>query len=150
MVPSEGTRTGFWYHAMLTIHVAFFFGFSTAAVVPARNNGGCGLPHDFIGTTKQFNINSSNLLRDYRIHLPNSYNPKIATPLILSYHGATETAEFHEDQTQLSNEDYNANMIAVYPQGVHVSEGMHFRAPFTQLSTVFMWTFQMRSPTILE
>ena len=117
---SERARTCPWYYVMLTIHVALAFGFSTAAAFPARNNGGCGLSHDFIGTTKQFSINSSDLLRHYRIHLPNSYHSKIATPLILSYHGAGETAEIHEDQTQLSNEEYNANMIAVYPQGDHV------------------------------
>lgn len=126
MLFSKGTRTGLWYRALLLGNFsALAFGFSTATAFPTWNdNGGCGKSHDFAGSTKQFSINSSGLERHYRIHLPSSYDRGMATPLILSYHGAGETAGFHENQTQFSNEEYNPSMIAVYPQGDHVSRWM--------------------------
>ena len=128
---STGTRAVRWYYASLGTCLALSFGFSAAAAFSVRDSGGCGQSHDFVGTTKQFSISSGGLERQYRIHLPSSYDPNIATPLILSYHGATETAEFHENQTQFSNEDYNPSMIAVYPQGDRVSQSMRLVSPFT-------------------
>jgi poly(3-hydroxybutyrate) depolymerase len=43
-----------------------------------------------------------------------------AIPLIFSFHGRTKTAESQEQLSQFSNEAWNPDAIAVYPQGLDV------------------------------
>ena len=97
-----------------------------SATIVSRGSAGCGKPHKADGKTRSFTIDStccSNVTptRNYHIHLPTNYNPNSPTALIVSYHGAGETVDEHEKESQLSNESYNPDMIVVYPEGVNVS-----------------------------
>lgn len=58
--------------------------------------------------------------RSYKIHVPSNYDGHIPVPLIFSFHGRTKTAEIQEKLSQFSNEEWNPNAIAIYPQGVKV------------------------------
>lgn len=114
--------------ALFLVSTAFLTGSSVvdSATIAGRCNAGCGKPRKADGKTRSFTINStccSNITptRNYDIHLPTNYNPNNPTALILSYHGAGETTEDQERQSQLSNESYNPDMIVVYPEGFNVS-----------------------------
>ena len=71
--------------------------------------------------------------RTYRIHLPPSYNDDCSislSPLSISYHGNGENAAAQERISQLSNDSWNKDMIAVYPQGTNdISHGCCPRYP---------------------
>lgn len=56
--------------------------------------------------------------RHYLIHIPSNYEKSTPVPLIFSFHGRTKTAEEQEGLSQFSNENFNPNAIAVYPQGI--------------------------------
>ncbi|RDL31362.1 putative poly(3-hydroxybutyrate) depolymerase [Venustampulla echinocandica] len=56
--------------------------------------------------------------RIYRIHIPSNYTKDTPVPLIFSFHGHGDTAKHQEDLSQFSNESFNPNAIAVYPQGL--------------------------------
>ena len=59
--------------------------------------------------------------RTYLIHIPSTYNINTPVPLIFSFHGGGKTSAEQEELSQFSNEDFNPNGIAVYPQGIDVS-----------------------------
>jgi poly(3-hydroxybutyrate) depolymerase len=56
--------------------------------------------------------------RKYRLHLPADYDGTKKLPLILSFHGRTQDAEYQEELSQFSNASYGFDGISVYPQGV--------------------------------
>lgn len=58
--------------------------------------------------------------RSYIIHIPSNYDKSKAVPLIFSFHGRHKTAGGQEALSQFSNEDWNPDAIAVYPQGINV------------------------------
>jgi len=58
--------------------------------------------------------------RTYNIHIPASYNVNNAAPLIMAFHGRTETASTIEQYSGFSSESWNPFGIVVYPQGVSV------------------------------
>jgi poly(3-hydroxybutyrate) depolymerase len=58
--------------------------------------------------------------REYRIHVPSKYDKDTAAPLIFSFHGHSKDACKQEKLSQFSNEDWNPDAIAVYPQGLKV------------------------------
>lgn len=91
----------------------------------ASSTAGCGtdLSKGFKagGNTKTIDIHSSGDKRSYNIYIPENYNISIPAPLILSYHGGSQDAEEQEELSQLSNSDFNTDAIAVYPQGINVS-----------------------------
>ena len=87
---------------------------------------GCGKVHDPYqdGESRDYSIFSSGGggNRDFSIHLPVDYDPNTTYPLMISYHGGTETKEVQESITQFSNNTVNPGMIAVYPQGIKVGD----------------------------
>ncbi|PSN70931.1 alpha/beta-hydrolase [Corynespora cassiicola Philippines] len=60
--------------------------------------------------------------REYRIHVPKSYQTGTPVPLILSYHGRTQDMKYQQQLSQFSNSSYGFEGIAVYPQGVRGSD----------------------------
>lgn len=56
------------------------------------------------------------------LSIPPNYYPGIPTPVILSYHGGTKTAEDQLELDQLTNPEFNTDAIVVYPQGIDVSQ----------------------------
>lgn len=99
---------------------------STAAAV---RSGGCGkdLPSTQTpGKSHSETITQSNgTPRSYLIHIPSNYDKDTAVPLYFSFHGNGGTAKGQESLSQFSNEDFNPDGIAVYPQGVSVSISLH-------------------------
>lgn len=60
--------------------------------------------------------------REYRLHIPASYNEKSPIPLIFSFHGRGKDGKFQEALSQFSNASYGFEGIVVYPEGVPVCE----------------------------
>ncbi|KAI9925719.1 hypothetical protein ASPWEDRAFT_42377 [Aspergillus wentii DTO 134E9] len=61
---------------------------------------------------------SDGTARKYIIHIPSNYDQDKPVPVIFSFHGRTKTAEEQQGLSQFSNEDWNPDAIAVYPQGL--------------------------------
>lgn len=92
-----------------------------------HTNGGCGkaIPSDVeLGVSANHQIDSKSTgpttQRDYRLHVPESYDKDVAVPLIFSFHGRTRTAEYQESISQFSNSSFGFEGISVYPQGLKV------------------------------
>lgn len=100
--------------------LALVSGTDAAAVCP-RASKGCGQSHTFVGESREFTFESDGINRTYRIHLPKSYDKDHSQPLFLFYHGKGGQPKDIEYGTQLSTEEVNPNMVAVYPAGVNVS-----------------------------
>ena len=64
---------------------------------------------------------SDGTARTYLIHVPSNYDVNKAVPLIFSFHGRTKNSSEQEVLSQFSNEEWNPDGIAVYPQGIDVS-----------------------------
>jgi polyhydroxybutyrate depolymerase len=56
--------------------------------------------------------------RQYRLHVPSSYQPVKPVPLVLGFHGAGSTGGEFEAYSGLSALANQAGFIAVYPQGL--------------------------------
>jgi poly(3-hydroxybutyrate) depolymerase len=61
--------------------------------------------------------------RTYLVHIPSNYDKNKAVPLIFSFHGHGKTSKGQETLSQFSNESWNPNGIAVYPQGTLNDDG---------------------------
>lgn len=96
-------------------------GQGSALAIQRRASAGCGTPHKFPGESREFSFESSGGTRTYRIHLPSTYDPNNARPLLIAYHGSGGNPADFEAETQLSDESINSEMITVYPAGVDVS-----------------------------
>ncbi|KAJ5247226.1 hypothetical protein N7468_002209 [Penicillium chermesinum] len=73
------------------------------------------------GQVSNVSITSGGLQRSYLLAIPPIYHPDFPTPLIVSYHGGTQTAEDQLELDQLTNPEFNERVIVVYPQGIDVS-----------------------------
>jgi poly(3-hydroxybutyrate) depolymerase len=58
--------------------------------------------------------------RTYLVHIPSNYDKNTPVSLIFSFHGRGKKSSEQEGLSQFSNETWNPNAIAVYPQGIHV------------------------------
>ncbi|MCJ1390933.1 hypothetical protein MMC18_003794 [Xylographa bjoerkii] len=72
------------------------------------------------GSTTGHTIQSNGKARHYLLHFPIQYKASEPAPLILSFHGNGHDAHYQESLSQFSNDSYNVNSIAVYPQGLNV------------------------------
>lgn len=100
---------------------------STLTTALAASSAGCGkdLPAAQSppgGASHQTDFTQSDgTARTYLIHIPSHYEKNTPVPLILAFHGRGKNSSEMEQLSQFSNEDFNTNGIAVYPQGLHVS-----------------------------
>lgn len=96
---------------------------ASASVITARQEAspGCGIEKDFIGSTREFSIQSGGLTRTFRVHLPEGHAVNVASPMVVAYHGQGQQSAGFEDLSRLGTEALNPDMIAVIPQGVDVS-----------------------------
>ncbi|THY45685.1 hypothetical protein D6C98_07739 [Aureobasidium pullulans] len=93
--------------------------------VPVTGNGrassGCGAPLlpgvQLGGTSTTFQITSKGQVRSFNVHVPTSYKNNMAVPLIVAYHGRSNTQLSVESDSRLSSETWNPFAIAVYPLG---------------------------------
>ncbi|RDA87271.1 hypothetical protein CP532_1328 [Ophiocordyceps camponoti-leonardi (nom. inval.)] len=106
------------------------------------NTPGCGKPHPFAGSTRNFTLRSGGRSRDYLVHLPRSYRPDATTPLLLAFHGASNNPARFERQTRFSDEDVNPHMIVVYPAGPsYATAGVDDKAFTTELIEDLLRTY---------
>ena len=126
MVSSNSFKAYASYGLTIAGHMLPIFGKNSVT----QNITGCGTPHIVDGVSRNFSISSNGVKRDYRLHLPSTYNPNISAPLVISYHGHGKDMVEQETLSQFSNDAINPNMIAVYPQGLKgtVSSALLFLA----------------------
>jgi polyhydroxybutyrate depolymerase len=78
------------------------------------------------GTSVQ-EIESSGQTRQYRVHVPPSYQAGTPMPLVLNLHGLNETAAQQEALSGMSTKADSAGFIVVYPEGIdqtwHIGPG---------------------------
>jgi polyhydroxybutyrate depolymerase len=63
-------------------------------------------------------LTSGTQVRQYRLHIPRSYQSGQPIPLVLGFHGAGSTGAEFESYSGLSTLSDQAGFIAVYPQGL--------------------------------
>lgn len=118
--------SSFRFGVSVTMHLPtslLLSGAITLGFAAAERSAGCGksLPEAItLGKTHMANFTSDGTVRSYRIHLPSNYDDNNAVPVIFSFHGRSKTAKGQEDLSQFSNEKWNPNAIAIYPQGIDV------------------------------
>ncbi|CAJ2507396.1 Uu.00g085820.m01.CDS01 [Anthostomella pinea] len=92
--------------------------FATPRAVTSRATDGCGKTHLFNGITQYHDLTSSGRDRSYSIHLPSDYDKSTSYPLVLGFHGSDSIGLFFEVDSRLSESQFSANKIMVYPDGV--------------------------------
>ena len=78
----------------------------------------------------RFSLVHNGLKRDYLVHVPNSYRPGRAAPMLMALHGGGGTSDFQADDAKykLISKSEQAGFIAVFPNG-------HSRLPSGILAT---------------
>jgi poly(3-hydroxybutyrate) depolymerase len=96
----------------------------SSAILPGSKGCGKDLPAAQTppgGASHQTDFTQSDgTHRTYLIHIPSNYDKNTPVPLIFSFHGQGKNSSEQEGLSQFSNEAWNPNGIAVYPQGIHV------------------------------
>ena len=59
--------------------------------------------------------------REYLLHLPKGYDSQSKYPLVLAFHGLSESAKTMEEDSGLSDKADSAKFIIAYPQGLNQS-----------------------------
>ena len=75
--------------------------------------------------TLQESIVHDDLVRDYIVHIPSSYDNKVPIPLVLCFHGYGGTAS-GISYTNFNDVSDTANFIVVYPQGTLLKRKSHW------------------------
>ena len=70
-------------------------------------------------------ITQNDLVRDYIVHIPGSYDNKVPIPLVLCFHGYGGTAS-GISYTNFNDVSDTANFIVVYPQGTLLKRKSHW------------------------
>ncbi len=115
-------------HRNMALRISLFLLASTfIPTILASRSAGCGknLPAAQSppgGPSHQTDFTQSDgTPRTYLIHIPSNYDRNTPVPLIFSFHGRGKNSAEQEELSQFSNEEFNKNGIAVYPQGLDVS-----------------------------
>lgn len=100
--------------------------FAFAAAVSGAKSSGCGkavpsgMKKGGLGSSNRISFKTtSGTTRSFLLHIPTSYSVNSATGLIFSFHGHTQTGAEQERLSQFSDESFNPNMLAVYPDGLN-------------------------------
>ena len=75
--------------------------------------------------TLKESIVHDDLVRDYIVHIPSSYDNKVPIPLVLCFHGYGGTAS-GISYTNFNDVSDTANFIVVYPQGTLLKRKSHW------------------------
>ena len=129
MVSSTSFKAYACYGLTFAGHIFPIFG----SIVRTGDTAGCGTPHTVDGASHNHSVSTNGGKRDYRLHLPSSYDPNTPAPVVISYHGHGRNMVEQETLSQFSNDAINPSMIAVYPQGL---KGAVSRTP-SSLSQIF-------------
>ena len=82
------------------------------------------------GVTIVDSIKSNNIMRKFRLYVPNSYNSSQAVPLILNLHGYTSNSAQQQPYSNFMPIADTANFLMVYPDGKVVSGNQYWNAGF--------------------
>lgn len=69
---------------------------------------------------------SSGETRRYRLHIPPTYRPGAALPLVINLHGLNSNAAQQERLSGMSRKADAAGFVAVYPEGLGDPQTWHF------------------------
>lgn len=89
--------------------------------IASRGSSGCGKPQIIPGLTKYRSLESSGEARSYTYHLPLSYDPNKAYPVVVGFHGSSSIGYFFELDTRMDEKQYSSEKIMVYPNGIDYS-----------------------------
>lgn len=64
-------------------------------------------------------------VRQYRLHIPSTYNPDNAVPLVVNLHGLDSNATQQEQVSQMSTKADQIGFIVVYPEGLGNPQTWH-------------------------
>lgn len=56
--------------------------------------------------------------RSYELHVPSSYDGRTPVPLVLNFHGLTQTGELQREQSKMDPKSDEEGFIVAYPNGV--------------------------------
>jgi poly(3-hydroxybutyrate) depolymerase len=89
-----------------TLLLVSFLGLTKAA-----DNSGCGKqPAANVNATTLFNVTSSSTSRNFLVHVPPGYDNNLKYPVVLAFHGNTETAQEMELDTRLSHPQWSSDV----------------------------------------
>ncbi|ETS79325.1 hypothetical protein PFICI_09178 [Pestalotiopsis fici W106-1] len=93
------------------------FGLLLAALLPALAKSACssGSPPASKGTRHNVTLSGG---RTYMYFMPEKYDHSKPNPLILSFHGASRTADWQADLDRLTDPYFNKDHVVVYPQAL--------------------------------
>lgn len=103
---------------------------ASSALKPKSTSPGCGnhlaKGHSPGDSYRANMISDDGRNRSYLIHLPSNYTTHKPAPVVLAFHGRGKDSEYMEKLSQFSNEEFNPDAIAVYPQAiVNVRRPLH-------------------------
>lgn len=88
----------------------------------ASRSPGCGTPlpsNHHPGDSYRANITTDDgRNRSYLVHVPSNYKPHRPAPVVIAFHGRGKDPEYMQELTQFSNETFNPDALAVYPQAI--------------------------------
>jgi polyhydroxybutyrate depolymerase len=91
------------------------------ATAAATSGAGSHAPGDYVET-----IVSGGQTRQYRLHVPPSYQPGQAWPLVISLHGFNSNGTQQERFSKMSVKADQAEFIAAYPEGLGNPQAWYF------------------------
>lgn len=83
--------------------------------------GSCSTADQSVKNPATISIQSDSQDRSFLVWTPPNYNSKTASPVIISYHGGTKTAQDQRELDGLTDAASDTASIVVYPQGIDVS-----------------------------
>lgn len=119
----------------ITLALAAASSCSAASCSPPPSGCGKALPDGQTpGTVYNVTIpTSDDNSRWALISIPPNYDASTKTQVILSFHGATRTADSQLKLDGLTNASVNSDKIVVYPQGIDVSFRSSLHSSFSSL-----------------
>ncbi|OZJ02474.1 hypothetical protein BZG36_05137 [Bifiguratus adelaidae] len=111
---------------------------SQCSKIPNRISGRCSkpLPRGQIeGNVYNITITSSGIQRNFLVSVPPCYYTQGAVPLILSFHGGTQTSEQQLQLDQFANPNFNMHTMVAYPQGLNGIPGLSENVPDLQFTS---------------
>ena len=138
MVSSNSFKAYALYGLTFAGHIVPIFG----SIIRTSGSAGCGTPQTVDGKSHNHSVSTNGGKRDYRLHLPGSYDSNAPAPVVISFHGHGKNMVEQETLSQFSNDAINPNMIAVYPQGL---KGAVSRTLSSLSRTLFRSTFFLRT-----
>jgi poly(3-hydroxybutyrate) depolymerase len=90
----------------------------TVALLPIGSEGDAQTVHYDPGTTTRNRMESAGKRRQVLVHVPASYHPGDAVPLVLNFHGYESSAAQQEEISEMSVLSESEGFIVAYPDGL--------------------------------